>query len=392
MTVQDRQTDLVTLRARSAVVELDHDVNPDAFGLAIGDLALDDGSVLPDVVIAVQTWGRLAPDAGNAVLIEHALTGDAHVIGEAGPGQPTPGWWPGVIGPGAAVDTDTWFVVATNVLGGCRGSTGPSTLAPDGRPWGSRFPQLTVRDQVRAEARVAELLGIPSWALVLGGSMGGMRAAEWVATYPDRTRAAAVIASCAAATADQIAWGRAQTLAIELDPDYLGGDYYGTGRRPDAGLGLARRIAHTTYRSADELEERFGQGAQPGEDPLRQGRFAVEGYLDHHAGKLASRFDAGTYVVLTRAMATHDIGRGRGGIGAVLRGYPGDLLVIGVDSDRLFPLALSEEMAAVRGRGPAAVISSPSGHDGFLIETDQVADLLAGQLRRLCHRGRHRVG
>lgn len=392
MTVQDRQTDLATSPAQAAMVDLDPDANPDAVGLRIGDLPLDDGSVLPDVVITVQTWGELASDGSNAVLIEHALTGDAHVIGEVGPGQPTPGWWPGIVGPGAAIDTAQWFVVATNVLGGCRGSTGPSSPAPDGRPWGSRFPQVTIRDQVRAEARVADLLGIPAWTLVLGGSMGGMRAAEWVATYPERTRGAAVIASCAASTADQIAWGRAQTLAIELDPDYQSGDYYGTGRRPDAGLGLARRIAHTTYRSAGELEDRFGQGPQPGEDPWAQGRFAVEGYLDHHAGKLAARFDAGTYVVLTRSMATHDIGRERGGTEAVLRAYPGDLLLVGVDSDRLFPLPLSEEMASARGQGPAQVISSPSGHDGFLIETDQVGALIADQLARLSTRGQRRVG
>ncbi|WP_018156291.1 homoserine O-acetyltransferase MetX [Demetria terragena] len=390
--MQDPLTTVAGVRCAVATVPLGPEANPHAFGLAIGDLPLEDGSVLPDVVVAVQIWGTLAPDRSNAILIEHALTGDAHVSGAAGPGQPTPGWWPGVVGPDAAIDTDRWCVVATNVLGGCRGTTGPSTIAPDGKPWGSRFPQVTIRDQVHAEARVADLLNIDAWALVVGGSMGGMRAAEWAATFPDRTRGAAVIASCATATADQIAWGRAQTLAIELDPDYLQGDYYATGRSPDGGLGLARRIAHTTYRCADELEERFGPGPQPGEDPLRRGRFAVEGYLDHHAGKLAARFDAGTYVVLTRAMATHDIGRGRGGIAAVLRRFPGELLIAGVDSDRLFPLSLSRTMATARDREPVAVISSPSGHDGFLIETDQVSELLAAQLARLEPRVGVRVG
>ncbi|WP_350227084.1 alpha/beta fold hydrolase [Barrientosiimonas endolithica] len=214
--------------------------------------------------MAVQTWGTLAPDGSNAVLVEHALTGDTHVVGPPGPGQPTAGWWPGLVGPGAAIDTDRWFVVATNVLGGCRGTTGPATEAADGQPWGSRFPEVTIRDQVRVEALVADLLGIPAWALVIGGSMGGMRAAEWVATYPDRARAAAVVAACGAATADQIAWGQAQTLAIEQDPDWRGGDYHRSGVSPDHGLGLARRIAHTTYRSAPELEERFGRSPQPG--------------------------------------------------------------------------------------------------------------------------------
>lgn len=384
MTLIDQHTPPTRAAAPTAAevaVPLPSGTNPSAIGLSIGDLPLENGEVLPDVVIAVQTWGRLSAERDNAVLIEHALTGDSHVVGPVGPGQPTPGWWPGLVGPGAVIDTERWFVVATNVLGGCRGSTGPSTIAPDGRPWGSRFPRITIRDQVRAEAAVADLLGIDTWALVAGGSMGGMRAAEWVATWPERTRAAAVLAACARSSADQIAWGRTQVLAIEQDPEFHGGDYYGRGPGPVTGLGLARRIAHTTYRSADELGVRFGSEAQHGEHPLDGGRFAVESYLDHHAGKLSARFDAGSYLALTRAMATHDIGRGRGGIERVLRDYRGDLLVAGVDSDRLFTLAESVEMAQAHGREPARVISSPCGHDGFLIETDQVAELIAEQLR-----------
>ncbi|WP_392425788.1 homoserine O-acetyltransferase [Barrientosiimonas humi] len=395
MTLQDRHRPLTRPaygRRPECWVPLGAGTNPDAFGLRVGSVPLETGGLLPDVVVAVQTWGTLAPDGSNAVLVEHALTGDTHVVGPPGPGQPTAGWWPGLVGPGAAIDTDRWFVVATNVLGGCRGTTGPATEAADGQPWGSRFPEVTIRDQVRVEALVADLLGIPAWALVIGGSMGGMRAAEWVATYPDRARAAAVVAACGAATADQIAWGQAQTLAIEQDPDWRGGDYHRSGVSPDHGLGLARRIAHTTYRSAPELEERFGRSPQPGEDPMRGGRFAVESYLDHHARKLSARFDAGSYVTLTRAMATHDIGRGRGGIAKVLRRYTGDLVVAGVDSDRLFPLELSQQLAAAHGRRPAAVIESAHGHDGFLVEVDQVADLVSGQLARLASRHHRRVG
>ncbi|KNX39252.1 homoserine acetyltransferase [Luteipulveratus halotolerans] len=354
--------------------------NPDAFGVRIGPQALESGETLPEATIAVQTWGRLAPDRANAVLVEHALTGDTHVIGAAGPGQPTAGWWPGVVGPGCAIDTDRYFVVATNALGGCRGSTGPSSPAPDGRPWGSRFPQISVRDQVAAEAQVADLLGINRWRLVVGGSMGGMRAAEWAASYPDRVQDTAVIASAGVAAADQIAWGQAQILAITGDPDYYGGDYYDRGVVPSHGLGLARRIAHTTYRSADELDRRFGVVEQAGEQPLRGGRFSVEGYLDHHAAKLVGRFDAGTYVALTRAMATHDIGRGRGGMAAALSSYDGGLHVIAVDSDRLFPVSLSEELVAAHGTGDVHVVRSPHGHDGFLIETDQIARALSTAL------------
>ncbi|YAL84365.1 homoserine O-acetyltransferase MetX [Dermacoccaceae bacterium W4C1] len=354
--------------------------NPDAFGLRIGSVALENGRLLPDVVVAVQTWGRLDADGANAILIEHALTGDTHVLGEAGVGQPTPGWWDGVVGPGRAIDTDRWFVVATNTLGGCRGTTGPGSLAPDGRPWGSRFPQISIRDMVTVEAAVADLLGIECWRLVVGGSMGGMRALEWAGGQPDRAQSVAVIASCAAASADQIAWGQAQALAITMDPEYAGGDYYLSDRRPEAGLGLARRIAHTTYRSSEELGQRFGAQAQPGESPLEGGRFAVESYLDHHAGKLVGRFDAGSYLALTRAMATHDVGRGRGGLTSTLTRFRGDLLVAGVDSDRLFPLQQSHELAAAAGQSEAAVIHSSYGHDGFLIESQQVGDLLRAHL------------
>lgn len=352
--------------------------NPALRRIEVGPLTLESGQVLDEVTIAYQTWGTPSPDGGNAILVEHALTGDAHVVGEAGPGQPTAGWWPGLIGPGRPLDTDHYFVVATNVLGGCRGTTGPSATAPDGRPWGSRFPQVTVRDQVRAEALLADALGIPSWHLVLGGSMGGMRALEWLGSYPHRCDRVLAIATTARATADQIAWGQAQILAITSDPAWAGGDYH-PGPGPEAGLGIARRIAHTTYRSADELEDRFGVEAQASEDPLAGGRFAVESYLDHQAGKLVRRFDAASYVHLTRAMATHDIGRGRGGAAAVLARFPGRLHVAAVDSDRLFPPELSEDMAAAAGER-VQLIRSASGHDGFLIETEQIEAIVRSAL------------
>ncbi|RNI20347.1 homoserine O-acetyltransferase [Flexivirga caeni] len=344
--------------------------------MSLVDVELESGAVLPEVVVSFQTWGRLAPRADNAVLVEHALTGDSHVVGDAGPGQPTPGWWPGLIGPGAPLDSDELYVVAINVLGGCRGTTGPGSIAPDGQAWGSRFPRTTIRDQVAVEAAVADALGIDAWSLVLGGSMGGMRAIEWVAGRPGRTRAALVLASAAHATADQIAWGQAQQLAIAADPDYCGGDYYGTGRIPETGLGIARRIAHTTYRCADELNDRFGTRAQGSEDPLGDGRFAVESYLDHQAGKLVGRFDAGSYMHLTGAMATHDVARGRGSLAEVLGSYPGLLRVAAVDSDRLFPVALSEEMVTAYGRGCVRLMRSAHGHDGFLIETGQVGAIV----------------
>jgi homoserine O-acetyltransferase len=287
-----------------------------------GPLKLEAGGELPEVALAYETWGALDADASNAVLVLHALTGDSHVHGPPGPGHATPGWWDALVGPGRTLDPARWFVVAPNVVGGCQGSTGPSSTAPDGRPWGSRFPLVTARDTVAAEAVLADELGIDRWACVVGGSMGGMRALEWAATEPDRVRRLFLLASPAASSADQIGWAAPQLAAIRDDPGWHGGDYHHLppGQGPHRGLGVARRMAHLSYRSAVELAERFGRAAQPGEDPWLGGRYAVESYLDHHAAKLVRRFDAGSYVRLTEMMNAHDVGRGRGGVAA---GWPG---------------------------------------------------------------------
>ncbi|GAA1697355.1 homoserine O-acetyltransferase [Fodinicola feengrottensis] len=350
-------------------------------------LLLESGDVLPDFRLAYETWGTLAPDRTNAVLVLHALTGDSHVAGEAGPGHPTVGWWDGLIGPGRALDPERFFVIAPNVLGGCQGSTGPASMGPDGKAWGSRFPALTVRDQVAAEAALADALGIDNWAAVLGGSMGGMRALEWAVTLPDRVAAALVLAAPARTSAEQIAWSWPQLCAIEEDPGWHGGDYHQLpdGEGPHRGLGVARRIAHITYRSEPELQARFDRRYQQGENPRDGGRFAVESYLDHHAAKLVRRFDAASYVTLTRTMNSHDVGRGRGGVEAALGRVTARMLVAGVDSDRLYPLAQQAEIAeGVPTADKLRVISSPYGHDAFLIEIDQigvlVADLLGVQL------------
>ncbi|WP_028931629.1 homoserine O-acetyltransferase MetX [Pseudonocardia asaccharolytica] len=344
-----------------------------------GPFPLEAGGVLPSVQLAYETWGQLAPDRSNAVLVLHALTGDSHVAGGVAPGHPTPGWWDGLIGPGRALDPERWFVVAPNVLGGCQGSTGPSSPAGDGRAWGSRFPVLTVRDSVAAEAVLADRLGIDRWAGVIGGSMGGMRALEWAVSEPDRVDGLFLLASPAASSADQIAWCAPQLAAIEGDPYWRDGDYHHAppGRGPHTGLGTARRIAHLSYRSAAELGTRFGRQHQVGEHPWRGGRYAVESYLDHQAQKLIWRFDAGSYVTLTRMMNAHDVGRDRGGVAAALRGVRARTIVAGVDSDRLYPLAQQAELAAgIPGSDEVRVINSPYGHDGFLIETAQVNALL----------------
>jgi homoserine O-acetyltransferase len=351
----------------------------------IGALELETGGHLPSVQLAYETWGTLNAGRDNAILVEHALTGDSHVAGPTGPGHPTPGWWDGLIGPGRPLDTDRWFVVASNVLGGCQGTTGPSSPAPDGRPWGSRFPFVTVRDQVAAEVALTDALGIGSWACVVGGSMGGMRALEWAVAHPARVRSAIVLASSAYASAEQIAWCQPQLLAIRHDPHFHGGDYYDQRQGPEVGLGLARRIAHVTYRSEVELATRFGRQAQDGEQPLGAGgRYAVESYLDHHAEKLARRFDANSYLVLTESMNSHDIGRGRGGVSRALSRVSADLVVVAVDSDRLYPPRLSEEIAeAVGSCGDVRLIRSDYGHDGFLIEIDQVGRVVRETLARV---------
>jgi homoserine O-acetyltransferase/O-succinyltransferase len=342
---------------------------------------------VPDVRVAYETWGELAPDRSNAVLVLHALTGDSHVAGVEEPGHPTPGWWDGVVGPGRAIDTDRWFVVAPNVLGGCQGTTGPASPAPDGRPWGGRFPYLTVRDQVEAERRVTDALGIGSWAAVVGGSMGGMRVLEWAATHPDRVRGIAPLAVGAAATADQIALQTIQLQAIQGDPAHRGGAYLEDGGPPPVrGLALARRLAHWTYRSGEELESRFGRRPQPDEQPLGGGgRFAVSSYLDHHGAKLVRRFDAQSYVILTASMNGHDVGRDRGGLGPALARYRGETAIAGIDTDRLYPIEQQHELAR-HLLGPdarATVIRSPYGHDSFLLETGAIGAVLRDLLARV---------
>ncbi len=302
-----------------------------------GPLELEAGCVLPEVRLAYETWGELDATASNAVLVLHALTGDSHVAGPPGPGHPTPGWWEALVGPGRTLDPQRWFVVAPNIVGGCQGSTGPSSSAPDGRPWGSRFPLVTARDTVAAETVLADALGVERWACVIGGSMGGMRALEWAATEPERVERLFLLACPAATSADQIGWAAPQLTAIRTDPGWRGGDYYDAspGQGPHVGMGIARRIAHLSYRSALELDTRFGRAHQDGEHPWSGGRYAVESYLDHHGAKLARRFDAGSYVRLTELMTAHDVGRGRGGVAAGLARVTARTLVAGVSSDRL---------------------------------------------------------
>lgn len=367
MTISDMPTQTLPAEGEVGIVD-------------VGSLTLESGAVLDDVSIAVQRWGELSPNRDNVVVVLHALTGDSHLTGPAGPEHPTPGWWDGIAGPGAPIDTDRWCAVATNVLGGCRGSTGPGSTAPDGKPWGSRFPLVSIRDQVEADVAALAALGISEVAAVLGGSMGGARALEWMVAHPDRVGAGLLLAVGARATADQIGTQCTQIAAIKADPNWQGGDYYETGLSPDTGLEIARRFAHLTYRGETELDARFGNAPQVGADPTDPssgGRYAVQSYLQHQGGKLVSRFDAGSYVVLTESLSSHDVGRGRGGVEAALRGCPVPAVVGGITSDRLYPLRLQAELAELLpGCAGLEVVDSIYGHDGFLVETDSVGALV----------------
>lgn len=354
---------------------------------AIGDLALELGGTLPDVTIAYETFGALNAARTNAVLVLHALTGDSHVAGEREPGHQSPGWWNELVGPGKAIDTNQWFVVSPNVLGGCQGSTGPSATHPDGNLWAGRFPTLTIRDQVAAEIRLADHLGIDTFAAIIGGSMGGMRVLEWGIMAPDRMRGLAPLAVSATATADQVGLQTMQLNMIRSDPAWQDGNYLAdpTASGPVRGMMLARQLAHWSYRSREEFSLRFSRRAQDGENPLTDGRFAVASYLEYHGEKLAKRFDPASYVTLTHAMNTHDVGRDRGGVSKALSLITADVVVAGIDSDRLYPLeeqhALAHQLHIHGDR--ATVIRSPYGHDGFLIEAPQVGRIVGGLLYRI---------
>jgi homoserine O-acetyltransferase/O-succinyltransferase len=341
---------------------------------------------LPNVRIAYETFGTLNADASNAILILHALTGDSHVVGAPGPGHPTAGWWGGIVGSGLDINTDEWFVVAPNMVGGCQGSTGPASSSPAGTEWGAAFPFVTIRDQVAAQAAFSDAIGIERWAAVIGGSMGGMQALEWAVGYPDRVERVAIFASPELSNADQIALNSVQVDAIQLDPHFADGDYYGAadGEGPYRGLALARRMALLNYRSPTELNDRFQRSWQSGISPLGGGgRYAVESYLDFHGNKFTRRFDANSYITLVNAMNSHDIGRDRGGVAKALSRVTARALVLGIDSDRLFPLEHQKLIASLLPStidgGEAVVIASPFGHDGFLIEDE----LVGAHLRRL---------
>lgn len=347
------------------------------------DLKLESGKTLHNVRIAYETWGEPNTDLSNCILVLHALTGDSHITGSATKEHPTEGWWSEIVGPGLAIDTEKYFVVVPNMVGGCQGSTGPASLDKRGHEYGSHFPYLTIRDQVSAQKIFSDQLGITNWYAVIGGSMGGMQSLEWAVSYPDSLERVAIIAAPPVTTADQIALNSVQIEAIKADPAFKNGEYYEAkpGFGPHHGLALARRMALLNYRSPNELNQRFARSWQsPAVSPLGGGgRFAVESYLDFHGNKFTRRFDANSYITLVNAMNSHDIARDRGSIDEALKLVKAKALVAGIDSDRLFPIEGQRQIAAGLDV-ELHVLASEFGHDGFLIEKDLVGPLLSSLL------------
>jgi homoserine O-acetyltransferase/O-succinyltransferase len=335
-------------------------------------LVLTGGGVLRHVAVAYETYGELDAAGRNAVLVCHALTGSAHAAGRHR-ARDVPGWWDPLIGPGKAIDTTAHFVICANVLGGCYGSTGPTSLDPDtGRPYGPDFPAFGVRDMVEVQRRLIDSIGVRSLKSVIGGSMGGMQALEWAATHPDTVRSFVAISVGARHSAWAIGLNEVARRAIMADPRWAGGRYP-AAEQPETGLGLARAIAMLSYRSFDSLEARFGRERRAVDDEGLSSSFEIASYLEYHGVKLVRRFDANTYIALTRAMDEYDLAEGRGRVDEVLAAMRQPALVMGTASDVLYPEA--EQQRLVEGLPNARYVrlSSPHGHDGFLIEFAQVA-------------------
>jgi homoserine O-acetyltransferase len=361
-----------------------------------GPIALDCGRAISPVRVAYETYGTLTPSRDNVILVCHALSGDAHAAGYArtppvagtrdgfraeerdAADSSALGWWDGMIGPGKAFDTDEFFVVSTNLLGGCRGTTGPSSTNPEtGRPYGSSFPVITVADMVRVQRAFLHELGITQLAAVAGGSLGGMQALEWAALYGDEVESIVVIASTHALRPQGVAWNAIARNAIMADPDWQGGQYYATDRAPAGGMGVARMLGHMTYLSAESLEGKFGRRLQFSDDiryVIDEPEFEIESYLRHQADKFVERFDANTYLYMSRALSYFDLARqhGDGRLVDAVRDLAAKTLLIAFSSDWLYPPEDSEELAAALSEAgkdvELHVIDAPYGHDCFLLE------------------------
>ena len=355
-----------------------------------GPLVLDGGGGLSPLELAYESYGTLNADASNAVLVCHALTGDQHVA-STHPITGKPGWWSRMVGPGKPIDTDRFCVIAVNAVGGCMGSSGPETLGSDGQPHAMRFPVVTISDMARSQAMLLDYLGIARLHAVVGGSMGGMQALSWAAHFPDRVAAALIIASTAKHSAQNIAFHEVGRQAIMADPNWRGGDYYRDGKTPDAGLAVARMAAHITYLSEQGLTEKFGRRLQAREAKTFgfDADFQIESYLRHQGLSFTDRFDANSYLYITRAIDYFDLAEEFGGhLAHAFKGSTTRFAVVSFDTDWLYPTAESKSIAQALNAAGAAVsfveLASPYGHDAFLLDTPGFDAVVAGFLCATC--------
>jgi homoserine O-acetyltransferase len=349
----------------------------------IGSFEPELGGVLRGVTLAYETWGELDGAGENAVLVVHALTGDSHAAGEPSPGHGRGGWWSPMIGPGRAIDTGRNFVVCSNVLGGCYGSTGPGSVDADGgRPYAMRFPVVTIRDMVRAQKRLLDALGVRRLRLVIGGSIGGQQALEWAVEFPGFVEKAVPVAATNVLGPQGVGMSELGRRAIMADPDWQGGDYYGTGRSLDAGLAIARMAGMMTYQSAAGQWERFGRrrASRPALYEEFGGRFEIESYLHYQGRDLVGRFDANSYLYLSRAMDLYDVAAGYGSEEEAYERIRAEVLFVGISSDWLFPpgevRATAERTKEAGADARYVEIDSLSGHDAFLKDWDELGAAL----------------
>lgn len=355
-------------------------------------LYLASGEVLDEFELVYETYGALQPDGNNAVLICHALSGNHHAAGFHSETDTKPGWWDTVIGPGKPIDTNRFFVVCPNNIGGCNGSTGPASInKTTGKPWGSLFPQVTVGDWVESQKRLAQYLGINQWAAVVGGSLGGMQALQWSVTYPDWVTHCVVIAAAPGLTAQNIAFNEIARQAIFSDPDWCGGDYIDANTAPEKGMALARMVGHLTYMSADNMSDRFGRELRQGSfdpDDDEQPIFQVESYLRYQGSQFATRFDANTYVLMTRALDRFDLAASSDGdLAKALEHASAEFLILSFSSDWRFSPARSREITtallAAGKRVTYSNLESDAGHDAFLLEEADYIALLHAWMQRV---------
>ena len=349
-------------------------------------LPLDSGQALERVDIAYETYGELAADGANAILVCHALTGDQH-LASPHPITGKPGWWDRMVGPGKPIDTDRFHVICANVIGSCMGSTGPASMAPDGAPYGMRFPVITIRDMVRAQIALLDVLGIRRLHAVVGGSMGGMQALSLAANFADRVERVLAIATTARHSAQNIAFHEVGRQAIMADPKWRDGDYQGAGKGPEAGLAVARMAAHITYLSEAGLTEKFGRRLQDREEKTFgfDADFQIESYLRHLGISFTDRFDANSYLYITRAMDYFDLAEEHGGrLSDVFAGASARFCLVSFDTDWLYPTADSRNVVHALNAAGAPVsfveLSAPYGHDSFLLDVPALDRVITGFL------------